>query len=1848
METHMKRFFQRAALLFFISFLWASSSWAQANVVGQWVTLPYQMPMNPVHGALLNTGKVLVVSGSGWVAGNTNLLASVWDPQAGTITQQKITWDMWCNGTVILPDGRVFVNGGTVRYDPFYGSRQSAAFDPATQKFTNLQNMAHGRWYPSVVELGDGRIMSFSGLGDTGNTNSTVEIYSVSSGWSPAYTAPFTPPLYPWLHLLPNGKVFDSGSSPVSNIFDPSTNTWATNVASTNFGGTRTYGSSVLLPLTPANGYKPVVMIMGGANPATATTELIDLSASKPKWVYGPPMSHARIELSAVTLPTGKILVLGGSTNDEDASTAALNADLYDPNTGTIGSFSAAGTSKYPRLYHSVALLLPDGTVWVAGSNPQRGTYEPHMEVYSPAYLFTTNSSGQVIPATRPTISGVGSNTMNYASAFQVQTPDAADISSVVLVKPGADTHAFNMDQRLVGLSFTAGSGALNVTGPPNSNIAPPGYYMLFILNSSGVPSVAKFIQLPVSGSSNQAPTGSITSPLTDVTIGAGQSVNFAGSGTDPNGTITGYSWVFSGGNPSSSTLQNPGSVSYSTAGTYTASLTVTDNSGLSDPNPPTRTITVVPNFALSATPASQSTPKGSGTSYTTTVTGGTGFNGTVSLSVSGLPTGATGSFSPSSVTGSGNSTLNVSTSSTTPTGTYTLTISGTSGGLTQTKTVSLVVTATVDFSLAITPGSQTVIQGSNTNFTSTVTSLGGFSGSVGFSITGLPTGATASFSPTTVTGSGSTTLTVAASATATTGAFTLTITGTSGNLTHSSTTNLLLLSSSAPTLVSLAVTPANPSILAGGTQQFNATGTYSDSSTQNLTSSVTWTSSTPGAATINNAGLATGVAAGSTTIQAASGAVSGSTTLTVTSNLPGQVGHWAFDASSGTTAVDSSGGGHTATLFNGVTWVPGKVGNAISANTTNQYASTGSINLSTTNAVTIALWVNRTYTSGGTNGNTLFEFSTNYNNNAGVFALFPDEAPDCGVTAMEIGINGNSGYNIKCYSQPTSGAWHHLAVVYDMSQAAANEVNLYIDGVLQTALKQTYSSNNSGNFGNFPLYLFSRAGTTSYSGGQMDDLQLYSRALSAAEIQQVYVGATPAPDFTLSSLPASQTINQGDGTAYTPAVAAANGFSGAVSLSVSGLPTGATGTFTPPSITGSGTSTLNVTISGTTPTGSYTLTITGTSGALTHSSTATLVVNAAPVPDFSLARSPASQTVTQGAGTSYTQTVTAANGFSGAVDLSVSGLPTGATGTFNPTSVTGSGTSTLTVTTLGTTPTGSYTLTITGTSGGLTHSATATLVVNAPVVPDFTLAASPASRTVTQGGGTSYTPTVTAVNGFSGAVAFSVSGLPTDATGTFNPTSVTGSGSSTLTVTSAATTPTGTYTLTITGTSGALTHSTTTTFVVNAPIPPDFTLSSTPASQSVTQGGSTTYTPSVSALNGFSGAVALSVSGLPTGATGTFDPTPVNGSGSSTLTVTTATTTPTGTYTLTITGTSGALTHTATATLVVNAPAAAKFTLTATPSSRTIAVGNSTTYSVKMTTLSGFTGSVVFGVTDLPVGASGGFNRASRTSSGSTTLTVSTTSSVPPGSYPLTITGTNSGLIQSVPVTLVISGPPTADVSPSPLDFGNVTTGTNTTLNLTVTNTGAVSLSGGNFSFGGGTPQPYTRITSGTFPAGVPNCGTSLAVGASCTIKVRFAPTTATTFNRTLTVAYTSATVTGSPVSLTGTGVTTSAAAVLSVSPSSIDFGSVPRGSTSNTPGDITISDTGTITLTGLTIIDPDATHFPGTGSTCGTSLAPGQSCTISGVFVPGNTLGTVNTTLTISSSNGGTETVSLSGTGT
>jgi hypothetical protein len=286
--------------------------------------------------------------------------------------------------------------------------------------------------------------------------------------------------------------------------------------------------------------------------------------------------------------------------------------------------------------------------------------------------------------------------------------------------------------------------------------------------------------------------------------------------------------------------------------------------------------------------------------------------------------------------------------------------------------------------------------------------------------------------------------------------------------------------------------------------------------------------------------------------------------------------------------------------------------------------------------------------------------------------------------------------------------------------------------------------------------------------------------------------------DFSISVSPSSNTVASGGSTNYTVNATAFSGFSGSIALSASGLPTGATASFSPATVMGAGNSTLAVTTTGSTPVGTSTLTLKGVSGSVTHTTTVSLVVNAPPPPpaDFTISGSPSTQTVIQGNAATYTASMAALNGFTGVVTLSASGLPTGATASFSPATVMGAGNSTLAVTTTGSTPVGTSTLTLKGVSGSVTHTTTVSLVLNAPPPADFTISGSPGTRTVIVGNATTYTASIAALNGFTGVVALSASGLPTGATASFSPATVMGAGNSTLTVTTIGSTPAGTSTL--------------------------------------------------------------------------------------------------------------------------------------------------------------------------------------------------------------------------------------------------------------------------------------------------------------------------------------------------------------------------------------------------------------------------------------------------------------------
>jgi hypothetical protein len=970
---------------------------------------------------------------------------------------------------------------------------------------------------------------------------------------------------------------------------------------------------------------------------------------------------------------------------------------------------------------------------------------------------------------------------------------------------------------------------------------------------------------------------------------------------------------------------------------------------------------TVVSNdFALSALPSSQTTVQRGSVNYNLTIMPIGVFAGPVPLSLSGLPAGASGSFSSNPATGS--STLSVTTGPSTPAGSYALTITGTSGLLTHTATVTLVVT---DFTLGATPPSQTVTAGQSSSYNVTLTPVNGFSGPVNLSVSGLPTSAIGTFSPNPATGSSTLSLTTGTSTPA--GSYLLTITGASGPLSHTATVTLVVTSD-----FSLSAPPSQ-TVIAGGSSSYSLPitqlGGFSGQvsfSVSGLPAGATGTFSANPATYFSALSVTTGVntPAGSypLTITGTSGTLAHSVTATLV------VTDFTLGATPPSQTV-TAGGSSSYTLtvtpvgaFSGqvnfsISGLPaGAIGGGFSPN-----PATGSSTLSLTTSTNTPAG-SYTLTITGTSG-------TLRHNTTVTLVVTSDFTLASTPPSRAVPAGGSSSYNLTI--TPVGGF--------------SGQVNFSISG-LPAGATGTFSPNPAT--GSSTLSVTTDP-TATPAGSYLLTITGTSGTLSHTATPTLVV-----TDFTVGATPPSQTVTAGGTSSYNLTITSVGGFSGQVNFSVSGLPAGATGTFSPNPATGS--STLSLTTNANTPAGSYTLTITGTSGTLSHNTTVTLVVTS----DFTLASTPPTRAVPAGGSSSYNLTITPVGGFSGQVNFSVSGLPAGATGTFSPNPAAGS--STLSITTdPANTPVGSYPLTITGTSGALSHTATATLVVT-----DFTLGATPPSQTVTAGGTSSYNLTITPV-GFSGQISFTVSGLPTGATGTFSPNPATGS--STLSVTTVTSTPAGSYALTVTGSIGTLSHNTTVTLVVTS----DFSLSSTPSTQTVTVGGSNSYTLNITPAGGFSGQVNFSVSGLPAGATGTFSPNLATGS--STLSVTTSASTPAGSYSLIITGVSGTLSHTATVTLGVT-----DFTLDVTPPSRAVTVNGSGNYNLTIAPVSGFSGQVNFSLSGLPAGATGTFSPNPATSS--STLSVTTSTNTPPGSYPITITGVSGSLNHTAAVSLVVT----------------------------------------------------------------------------------------------------------------------------------------------------------------------------------------------------------------------------------
>ena len=422
------------------------------------------------------------------------------------------------------------------------------------------------------------------------------------------------------------------------------------------------------------------------------------------------------------------------------------------------------------------------------------------------------------------------------------------------------------------------------------------------------------------------------------------------------------------------------------------------------------------------------------------------------------------------------------------------------------------------------------------------------------------------------------------------------------------------------------------------------------------------------------------------------------------------------------------------------------------------------------------------------------------------------------------------------------------------------------------------------------------------------------------ADPQGFFLSTRTTPDFSGFPSPTSQTVNAGANTSYTVSISPLYGSEYDVALSLSGLPTGVTATFVPPTVLSAhGSTLLSLNTASTTAPGTYSLTLTGTAlNGVVHAAPITLVVNPAGA-DFAGDITPGGQLIAAGQTAAFIVSVSPINGFTQDVTLSATGAPNGTLLNFNPPVISGgSGTSVLTVTPPANAPSGLSILTITGSSGSLSHSGKRELNVNNNA--DFSGFISPTSNTVIAGQRAAYTVNVTSLNGYTGATTLSLGGLPANSSYRFTPTTVMGgAGSSSLLITTSASTPTGSYTLSLSGQSGSDVKSTTIQLNVNASAG-DFSGSITPTSQSVSAGTGATYTASIVPSGGFTGNVTLTVSNLPAGATVSFDTSNIiaGGSGSASFTVSTVGVAP-GSYSILVTGVSGGITHSGTITLAVN-----------------------------------------------------------------------------------------------------------------------------------------------------------------------------------------------------------------------------------------------------------------------------------------------------------------------------------------
>jgi hypothetical protein len=481
---------------------------------GSWQVLATPSPARGIHNVLLKNGKVLLIAGSGndpsaFAAGTFS--TTVYDPVAGTFQNVPTPADLFCSGHVQLPDGRVLVMGGNKDYPVpgghgYEGLKVSYIFDPATNSYSRTNDLNSGHWYPSATVLGNGDVLSLGGLGeDSAGTVSTEYWNNAQQRWLGLNEVQQTYSfwgLYPSMVLMQDGRLFYTGSHVFGNglpgtgssIYNYATKT-ITDVPGLRDKDNRDQSASVLLP--PAQDQR--VLTIGGGNvdsnpDANRLVDLIDLKAPNPTYTAGPPLpqgtnasgapqtgAQGKMYLSTVILPDGKVFETGGALHNR--ADPVREASMFDPQTNTFTPGMA--TDPVDRGYHSSAALLPDGRVLTAGNNPGDGSFDSRLSIYSPPYMFK---------GARPVINSVANANWAYGSTQQITVN--GPVASAVLIRPAAVTHSSDPNQRSVALPMTVNGNTLGLNVTTNPNMAPAGWYMLFVTNAAGIPSVAKWVKV--------------------------------------------------------------------------------------------------------------------------------------------------------------------------------------------------------------------------------------------------------------------------------------------------------------------------------------------------------------------------------------------------------------------------------------------------------------------------------------------------------------------------------------------------------------------------------------------------------------------------------------------------------------------------------------------------------------------------------------------------------------------------------------------------------------------------------------------------------------------------------------------------------------------------------------------------------------------------------------------------------------------------------------------------------------------------------------------------------------------------------------------------------------------------------------------------------------------------------------------------------------------------------------------------------------------------------------------------------------------------------------------------------